>query len=98
MPSAELATIRRNPARHRFEAELDGQVAGFITYRERDGVLELVHTEVDERFEGRGVGGQLAREALEDARRQGQKVLPSCSFVAGWLRRHPEYNDTVAAR
>ena len=97
MPSAESAHVRRNTAQRRFEIEVDGQVAGFITYRDRGGVLELVHTEIDGQYEGRGLRGQLVRGAVDDARQQAQKVLPSCSFAASWLQRHPEFGDTVAS-
>lgn len=92
----DTAIVHRRPERHRFELELDGELAGFITWRERDGVLDLLHTEVDERYEGRGLGGRLVRGALDDVRAQGGRIVPSCSFVAAWLKRHPEYADLVA--
>lgn len=92
------ATVRRRPDLHRFELELGGELAGFITWRERDGVLDLLHTEVDERYEGRGLGGQLVRGALDDVRAQGGRIVPSCSFVAAWLKRHPDYADLVASQ
>ncbi len=95
--SPSAASVRRQAAGRRFEIELDGELAGFLAYREQGGVLDLVHTEVDPRFEGRGVGGQLVRGALDDARRAGQKVVPSCSFVAAWLERHPDQRDLLAA-
>src|SRR4029077_1108954 len=83
------------PERGRFIATAGGETAGFIVYRLRPGLLALIHTEVDERFEGRGIGGRLARFALEQARAKGLGVLPFCPFVNEWMRRHPEYNDLV---
>jgi uncharacterized protein len=83
--------------RQRFELRVDGELAGSLVYRARKGLLALVHTEVDQRFEGRGLGGRLARFALEEARERGVAVLPFCPFVNGWMKRHPEYDDLVPA-
>ena len=88
--------LRRNEQASRFELELDGEVAGFINYRESGGRLHLVHTEVSPSHEGKGLGGELARFALEEARGAGKQVVASCSFVAGWIERHPEYQPLVA--
>ena len=96
MPDSPAASVRRNPARHRFELEADGRAAGHLNYREREGVLELVHTEVDDAFQGRGLAAVLAKAALDDARAAGQRVVPSCAYVASYIERHPEYRDLVA--
>lgn len=81
--------------RNRFIATIGGAQAGFIVYRLRPGLLALIHTEVAERFEGHGVGGKLARFALDQARAEGLQVLPFCPFVNAWMKRHPEYVDLV---
>jgi hypothetical protein len=85
------------PERRRFEATVDGELAGFLVYRLRPGLLALIHTEVEERFEGHGLGGRLARFALDQARAEGLAVLPFCPFVADWLKRHREYVELVPA-
>lgn len=85
------------PESKRFEASIDGEPAGFLIYRLRPGLLALIHTEVEGRFEGRGLGGRLARFALGQARAEGLAVLPFCPFVNEWLKRHPEYVDLVPA-
>jgi uncharacterized protein len=73
--------INDAPERKRFIATADGEPAGFIVYRLRPGLLALIHTEVEERFEGHGIGGRLARFALDQARAEGLAVLPFCPFV-----------------
>jgi uncharacterized protein len=83
------------PERKRFEVTVDGELAGFLVYHSREGLLALIHTEVDERFEGRGLGGRLARFALDQARAEGLAVLPFCPFVNAWMKRHPDYVDLV---
>jgi hypothetical protein len=93
---AEAVTVRDEPAGARYELFVDGELAGFATYRRRDGVMTIPHAEIEPRFEGRGLGGRLARFALDDARRHGWRVVPACPFVASYIERHPEYSDLVA--
>jgi predicted GNAT family acetyltransferase len=96
MPSSDSSVrVVDNPTRHRYEAFVDGELAGFVTYRTRPGVVVLVHTEVDTDFEGHGVGGRLAKGALDDAGARGLKVDPLCPFIGRYLERHPEYADLV---
>jgi predicted GNAT family acetyltransferase len=79
--------------RSRFEAHVDGALAGFAEYQRTDHLVAYTHTEVDPAFEGRGVGSALARAALDDARRRALPVLATCPFIARWMGRHPEYLD-----
>lgn len=81
----------------RYEAHLDGEPAGRLYYRERPDSIVFVHTEVDEEYEGHGIGGRLVSGALDDIRSRGLSVTPLCQFAAGYIRRHPEYADLVAA-
>jgi hypothetical protein len=88
--------VRADREAERYLIEVDGEPAGFTQYRERGGVYSFVHTEIDDRFEGRGLGGRLISAALDDVRsRQGCAVLPFCPFVRGYIERHPEYLDLV---
>jgi uncharacterized protein len=84
-----------HPSAGRYEAFLDGRLAGVAEYRLAPGVITFVHTEVDPAFEGRGVGGRLATWALDDVRGRGLAVRPRCPFIAAFIRRHPEYADLV---
>jgi uncharacterized protein len=87
--------VRDNPDEERYEAIVDGQLGGFTIYHSGPGLIAFMHTEVDDGFEGQGVGSTLVREALEDARRQGLDVLPFCPFVNSYIERHREYVDLV---
>ena len=93
---SETIAVAHNEAAHRFEARL-GDATAFTEYRLRDGVMILPHTVVPEEFEGRGVGGQLAKAVLSYAREQGLEVVPTCPFVAGYITKHPEWHDIVEA-
>lgn len=85
-------TVSDDRERSRFEAvDESGVVAGFAAYRrERDRVV-FTHTEVDDAFEGRGVGSVLVRAALDAVREEGLRVVAECPFVKSYVERHPEY-------
>jgi uncharacterized protein len=84
-----------NTERSRYEL-LDGdELIGFSEYHFHRGEMALLHTEIGERYGGRGLGGELVRGALDDARARGLTVLPYCPFVRGWMTKHPEYRDLV---
>ena len=87
--------MRDNPDEHRYEATVDGELAGFTIYRSRPGLIAFIHTEVGDAFEGQGVGSKLVSEALDDARRRELEVLPFCPFVNSYIQKHPEYLDLV---
>jgi uncharacterized protein len=87
--------ITDNAAEHRYEARIDGELAGHADYRDAPGRRIFVHTEVDDAYEGHGVGGALASWALDDVRRAGLTVVPRCPFIAAYIERHPEYADLV---
>jgi predicted GNAT family acetyltransferase len=90
--------VTDNPAENRFEARLDGELAGIAVYRLDSDRIVFLHTEVDDRFEGHGIGSALARTALDDVReRGGLEVVPQCPFIASWIEKHPDYRDLVAA-
>ena len=81
------------PEQARYEARVDGAVAGFAAYRLRGDRIVLTHTEVDPAYEGKGVGSALAKVALDDVRARGLTAVVQCPFIAAYIRRHPEYAD-----
>ena len=94
--------VVNNTEKHRYEIRTDGELAGFAVYGRKgpgpgaeNGIVRMVHTEIDDRFEGRGLGSKLARGALDDVRAQGMKVLADCPFIARWIDRHPDYQDLL---
>jgi uncharacterized protein len=93
-PEPSIA-IGDNAEDQRYEIRVDGELAGFAPYKARAGQIALNHTEVDDRFEGRGLASKLIAFALDDARERGLAVLPFCPFVKAYIQRHPEYVDLV---
>jgi predicted GNAT family acetyltransferase len=88
--------VRDNPDQHRYEARIGGVLAGFAVYELSDDTITFVHTEVDTKFEGKGVGSAIARYALDDVKSQGgRSVVPLCAFIRAWIGKHPEYQSLV---
>ena len=86
-----------HPEQARYEIRADGELAGFVQYHLRNGVIALVHTETDDRFRGQGLAGHLIQSTLDAARERHLKVLPYCPYVKRWLTEHREYVDLVPA-
>jgi uncharacterized protein len=83
------------PERSRFEVLVDREIAGYSEYRRRPGLIAIIHTLIDPRFEGQGLASRLVREVLSEARSEGRSVLPFCPFVRGYIAGHTEYLDLV---
>jgi predicted GNAT family acetyltransferase len=84
-----LTTVVRNEELSRFEIDVDGETA-FLTYKDTGKRLVLIHTEVPEELEGRGIASAIAKAALEHARADDRVVVPICEFVRSYLDRHPD--------
>ena len=87
--------VRDRPETDRYEATVDGVVAGVAHYRRGPGTITFTHTVVDPAVQGAGLGSRLARVALDDARAAGLRVRPHCPFIRAWIERHPDYQDLV---
>ena len=90
-PSPARPVITDASARERYEAHLNGELAGILEYTVKRGRIALIHTEVLPVHEGQGVGSALVRFALDDARRRGLRVIAICPYVQAYLTRHPEF-------
>ena len=91
-------SVTDNADEQQYEAHLGDQLAGFAQYRVDGDNIVFFHTVVDPAFKGQGIGGALARAALDDVRARGEhKVVAECPFIAKWIHRHPAYQDLLAA-
>ena len=91
----EPLAIHHNEAASRFEVVVDGLLCE-ASYLRAGEVMVMHHTGVPRALEGRGIAARLVAAALDHAREQGLKVRPSCSYVALYMRRHPETLDLMA--
>jgi predicted GNAT family acetyltransferase len=80
-----------------FAIAVDGQEVGKAEFADRDGQRVFTHTEVDDKFEGRGLATILIGEALQATRDDGVRIVPECPMVANYIKKHTEFSDIVDA-
>ncbi len=86
--------VHHDEAHHRFEWTEEGHLC-VLDYALNNGVAAFTHTGVPPPVEGRGIAADLVRTGLDTARQRGWRVDPVCSYVAAFMRRHPEYQDLL---
>jgi predicted GNAT family acetyltransferase len=85
--------VRHDPETHQFRLP-SGQGEARLSYRVVDAdTLDFSSTYVEPGRRGRGLAAEVVRAGLDHARREGKRVIPSCSYVRAFLQRHPEYAD-----
>ena len=89
--------ITNNAEKHRYEAFIGNELAGYCEYNLLTDAIMFTHTEVLEAHEGKGIGSAIAKHVLDAARSDGKHVIPVCQFIAGYIRKHREYADLVRA-
>jgi len=86
-------SVRHNEAASRYELDAPHGLA-IAVYRQQGDSRVFTHTEVPPADEGHGLGAKLVRAALDDTKAHGFKIVPACSFVVAYVRRHPEYTSS----
>jgi uncharacterized protein len=77
----------------KYTIAVDGETVGPAAVAVRGDQRVFYHTEVEERFGGRGLATILVAEALEATRADGKRVVPLCPMVAAFIKKHPEFAD-----
>jgi uncharacterized protein len=88
--------VRRNAERSRYELLVDGEVVGVADYHVDGGTWTFPHTVIAPERRGQGLGAVLVEAALDDVRRAGGTVVPTCWYVAEFIDAHPGYADLLA--
>jgi predicted GNAT family acetyltransferase len=88
------AAVRHNTSDDRFESDVDGGLA-FVEYIIDGDEITFTHTEVPKEAQEKGVAGRVVGAALAFARDRKLRVIPQCAYVAGWMKRHHEYDDIL---
>ena len=99
MSHAISITHSESESRGRYEARVEAhEGVGELTYS-RLSATKIVadHTGVDETLRGTGVARALVERLVADARRDGFKIVPRCSYVVAQFGRHPEWSDVIGA-
>jgi predicted GNAT family acetyltransferase len=98
VPATEPALpleIVDNAAARRYEARVEGELAGWVEYGRVRDRLVAIHTEVLPAFGGRGIASQLVKRVIADVRAAGGSITPRCPFFITHFERHPEDRDLV---
>jgi hypothetical protein len=94
MNFADIELIN-NEAIHNFELFVNGHRA-FIDYKTKDNKIYLIHTEVPAELKGMGVAEALVEKTFNYIEQHQLKMVPLCSYIQIFLKRHPEWNRLVA--
>ena len=86
--------VIHNEVESRFEINLGSEIA-LLTYRRRPDCIVYNHTEVPRSFGRLGIAAKLTRAALDYARSQNLRVIPTCPYIAAFIGKHPEYQDLL---
>ena len=87
--------VHHDPQARKYFARIDGQES-LLQYREAgDRTLDYWRTFVPVPLRGRGIAEEIVRVALEDALREGNRIIPTCWFVDVYIRRHRRYQELV---
>lgn len=74
----------------------DSEAIGRLTYKKNGDVYVADHTLVPPEIGGRGIAAKLVEALIADARDEGFKIVPQCSYVDAAFRRHPDWSDLRA--
>ena len=77
----------------KYTIAVEGDTVGLAAVADRGEQRVFYHTEVDERFGGRGLATILIQQALEATRADGKRVVATCPMVAAFIKKHPEFGD-----
>lgn len=97
MNTSTAPRVEHDAANSRFQTQVDGHLC-VADYHLTDGVMHMTHTETHPSLRGHGIAAALVQAALDHARAHGLKVAPHCSYVAAYMRRHPETQPLLAPR
>lgn len=77
----------------RFTIAVEDKTVGFAEFADHGDQRVFTHTEIDPEFGGRGLASILVEAALNATRDEGKRVVAVCSMVAGFVKKHPEFED-----
>ncbi|CAM5720169.1 N-acetyltransferase OS=Streptomyces microflavus OX=1919 GN=Smic_46240 PE=4 SV=1 [Streptomyces microflavus] len=89
--------VKDVPEAKRYEARIEGEseIAGVADYLRRRNSSRSSTPRSCPGTRARGSGRPWPGTALDEARAAKLRVLPTCPFFAGWIARHPEYQDLL---
>ena len=80
---------------NQYEFHVGTHIAKIEYIKTKNGEIYLTHTEVPVALEGQGIGSQLAEKVLMDIEKKNLRLIPLCPFVAGYIKKHPDWRHLV---
>ncbi|HIR48873.1 MAG TPA: N-acetyltransferase [Candidatus Faecimonas gallistercoris] len=74
--------------------EMNGEEIGVVEYKKIDeNTIDIYHTYVDPDYQGKKIASKLVEELFKKLQKENKKAILSCSYVANWMEKHPEYSN-----
>ena len=91
----EKSTFKVNEEENQFELHTKAGTA-FLEFIREGAKIYLTHTETPENLRGKGIAAELVKQTLQCAKDNGLTVVPSCSYVAKYVNKHPEWSSILS--
>lgn len=95
MENTDNTSFKVNKEQNQFELHKDGHVA-FLEYIDEGKKIYMTHTEAPKELQGTGAAAQLVKKALEYSKENNLTVVPSCSYVAHYVNKNPEWKTVLS--
>ena len=95
MTQSSSPVVERVDDKYRYEILVEGKLAGFAAFRDRDAQRVFHHTEIDDAYAGQGLASHLVQQSLTDTRNAGKRIVPVCPYVARFIGKHDEFTDVT---
>lgn len=84
-----------NTAENQYEYHV-GEHMAFLEYIKEPDKIFFTHTEAPEELKGTGAAAKLVESALQHAKDNNLAVVPSCTYVANYINKHPEWYSVLS--
>ena len=81
--------------RHYINSDSDETIAEINYSLKPPNTIVINHTGVDEELQGKNIGFQLVEAVVKQARAEGKKIVPVCSFAKSIIEKSEDFKDVV---
>ena len=100
-PNEENLLVRheKGETSGRYLIDLAPGIVAEMTYqRTGPNTILIDHTRVPPEYRGKNIAEKLMGHVIDDARKNGSKIIPVCSYVVAQFKRHPNWSDLLSAQ